>query len=119
MGPKGSYRGLTSGLKPQSGPPGPKMVSQFLRARNPKGAQNCHNWPLNQQLKSCPLAPVTFKKVPPQDQGALDPAQWNQACRKQDWCIYGIIYHYATFFLRNPMVILLGPHFTISNQFPD
>ncbi|MBW0469025.1 hypothetical protein O181_008740 [Austropuccinia psidii MF-1] len=34
--------------------------------------------------------PVTFKKDSPQDQGNFGPSQWTQACRNQDWCIYGI-----------------------------
>ncbi|MBW0533049.1 hypothetical protein O181_072764 [Austropuccinia psidii MF-1] len=29
--------------------------------------------------------------------------------RMQEWCIYGIIYHYAPFLLSNPMVTFSGP----------
>ncbi|MBW0582794.1 hypothetical protein O181_122509 [Austropuccinia psidii MF-1] len=29
--------------------------------------------------------------------------------RLQEWCIYGIIYHYAPFLLRTPMVTFSGP----------
>ncbi|MBW0534797.1 hypothetical protein O181_074512 [Austropuccinia psidii MF-1] len=54
--------------------------------------------------------PATFKGFSPQDQGNLVPAQWAQACRNQDWCIYGIIYHYAPFFLRNTTMIVSGTH---------
>ncbi|MBW0533268.1 hypothetical protein O181_072983 [Austropuccinia psidii MF-1] len=36
----------------------------------------------------------------------------------QQWCIYGIIYHYAPFLLRNPMVKFSGPNFMIPNQGP-
>ncbi|MBW0481193.1 hypothetical protein O181_020908 [Austropuccinia psidii MF-1] len=34
--------------------------------------------------------------------------------RIQEWCIYGIIYHYEPFFLSNPMVNFSGP-----NQVPN
>ncbi|MBW0561278.1 hypothetical protein O181_100993 [Austropuccinia psidii MF-1] len=36
--------------------------------------------------------------------------------KDQEWCIYGIIYHYAPFLLRNPMVTLSGPNYVIPNQ---
>ncbi|MBW0591716.1 hypothetical protein O181_131431 [Austropuccinia psidii MF-1] len=38
--------------------------------------------------------------------------------RMQEWCIYGIIYHYAPFLLRNPMVMVSGPNSMIPNKFP-
>ncbi|MBW0536305.1 hypothetical protein O181_076020 [Austropuccinia psidii MF-1] len=38
--------------------------------------------------------------------------------RLQEWCIYGIIYHYAPFLLSNSMVMLSGPNPTIQNQGP-
>ncbi|MBW0567818.1 hypothetical protein O181_107533 [Austropuccinia psidii MF-1] len=38
--------------------------------------------------------------------------------RMQDWCIYGIIYHYAPFLLSNPMVMFSGPNSIILNQGP-
>ncbi|MBW0588689.1 hypothetical protein O181_128404 [Austropuccinia psidii MF-1] len=36
--------------------------------------------------------------------------------RIQEWCIYGIIYHYAPLSLRNPMVTFSGPNCMIPNQ---
>ncbi|MBW0509899.1 hypothetical protein O181_049614 [Austropuccinia psidii MF-1] len=36
--------------------------------------------------------------------------------KDQEWCIYGILYHYAPFLLRNPMVTLSGPNYVIPNQ---
>ncbi|MBW0505603.1 hypothetical protein O181_045318 [Austropuccinia psidii MF-1] len=33
-------------------------------------------------------------------------------------CIYGIIYHYAPFLLRNSMVTFSGPNSTLPNQVP-
>ncbi|MBW0546679.1 hypothetical protein O181_086394 [Austropuccinia psidii MF-1] len=36
--------------------------------------------------------------------------------RMKGWCIYGIIYHYAPYFLRSPMVMFSGPISMIPNQ---
>ncbi|MBW0501374.1 hypothetical protein O181_041089 [Austropuccinia psidii MF-1] len=61
--------------------------------------------------------PVTFNKgVPLKIRETSGPAQWTQVSRHQEWCIYGILYHYAPFFLRNSMVKLSGLHYSISNQ---
>ncbi|MBW0554222.1 hypothetical protein O181_093937 [Austropuccinia psidii MF-1] len=38
--------------------------------------------------------------------------------RLQEWCIYGIKYHYAPFLLTNPMVTLSGPNSMIPSQGP-
>ncbi|MBW0571353.1 hypothetical protein O181_111068 [Austropuccinia psidii MF-1] len=38
--------------------------------------------------------------------------------RMQEWCIYGIIYHYGPFLLSNSMVTFSGPNFIIPNQGP-
>ncbi|MBW0500789.1 hypothetical protein O181_040504 [Austropuccinia psidii MF-1] len=38
--------------------------------------------------------------------------------KDQEWCIYGIIYHYAPFPLSHPMVKLSGPNYVIPNQVP-
>ncbi|MBW0471717.1 hypothetical protein O181_011432 [Austropuccinia psidii MF-1] len=39
--------------------------------------------------------------------------------RIQEWCIYGIIYHYAPIFLGNPMATFSGPNYAIPNQVPN
>ncbi|MBW0500001.1 hypothetical protein O181_039716 [Austropuccinia psidii MF-1] len=39
--------------------------------------------------------------------------------RIQEWCIYGIIDHYAPFLLRNPIVTPSGPNYVIPNQVPN
>ncbi|MBW0557422.1 hypothetical protein O181_097137 [Austropuccinia psidii MF-1] len=36
----------------------------------------------------------------------------------QEWCIYGIIYHYAPFLLSNSIVTFSGPNSTFPNQGP-
>ncbi|MBW0555826.1 hypothetical protein O181_095541 [Austropuccinia psidii MF-1] len=38
--------------------------------------------------------------------------------RLQEWCIYGIIYHYAPFFLSNSMVKFSGPNYIFPIKFP-
>ncbi|MBW0497572.1 hypothetical protein O181_037287 [Austropuccinia psidii MF-1] len=43
---------------------------------------------------------------------------WMPYSRIQEWCIYGIIYHYAPFLLSTPMVTVSGPNSMIPNQGP-
>ncbi|MBW0528051.1 hypothetical protein O181_067766 [Austropuccinia psidii MF-1] len=58
--------------------------------------------------------PATFHKgFPLKIRETLVLAQWNQ-----EWCIYGIIYHYAPSFLSNSMVTVSGLHYSISDQVP-
>ncbi|MBW0541543.1 hypothetical protein O181_081258 [Austropuccinia psidii MF-1] len=38
--------------------------------------------------------------------------------RLQEWCIYGIIYHYAQFLLSNSMVTISEPNHTFPDQGP-
>ncbi|MBW0506209.1 hypothetical protein O181_045924 [Austropuccinia psidii MF-1] len=69
-------------------------------------------WPLattrGHQISSVPLSP--------QLQGISSFPSYHPYSRFQAWCIYGIIYHYAPFFLRNPMVTFSGPNSTFPNQ---
>ncbi|MBW0565318.1 hypothetical protein O181_105033 [Austropuccinia psidii MF-1] len=63
--------------------------------------------------------PGTFnKRFPLKIRETSGPTQWTQVCRNQEWCMYGIIYHYAPFFLSNSVVTFSGLHYAISNQFP-
>ncbi|MBW0552253.1 hypothetical protein O181_091968 [Austropuccinia psidii MF-1] len=45
--------------------------------------------------------------------------QCNPYSRFHEWCIYGIISHYAPFLLSNPMVTFSGPNYVIQNQVPN
>ncbi|MBW0527690.1 hypothetical protein O181_067405 [Austropuccinia psidii MF-1] len=45
--------------------------------------------------------------------------QFTPYSRIQEWCIYGIMYHYAPFFLSNPMVTFSGPNYVIPKQVPN
>ncbi|MBW0491342.1 hypothetical protein O181_031057 [Austropuccinia psidii MF-1] len=47
------------------------------------------------------------------------PSSMHSVLKDQEWCIYGIIYHYAPFFLSNPMVTLSEPHYVIPNPVPS
>ncbi|MBW0561435.1 hypothetical protein O181_101150 [Austropuccinia psidii MF-1] len=55
----------------------------------------------------------------PQFQGRLFLSQCTPYSRIQEWCIYRIIYHYAPFLLRNPMVTFSGPNYMIQNEVPN
>ncbi|MBW0473412.1 hypothetical protein O181_013127 [Austropuccinia psidii MF-1] len=48
----------------------------------------------------------------------LGPYQMTQVWGDQEWCICGIIYHYAPSFLRNSMVMFSELHYATSNQVP-
>ncbi|MBW0579483.1 hypothetical protein O181_119198 [Austropuccinia psidii MF-1] len=51
--------------------------------------------------------------------GRLVLPQCTPYSRIQEWCIYGIIYHYAPFVLRKPMVTFSGPNYVIPHQVPN
>ncbi|MBW0579232.1 hypothetical protein O181_118947 [Austropuccinia psidii MF-1] len=57
--------------------------------------------------------------IPLKFRGRLFLTQCTPYSRIQEWCIYDIIYHYAPFFLSNPMVTLSGPNYVIPNQVPN
>ncbi|MBW0593286.1 hypothetical protein O181_133001 [Austropuccinia psidii MF-1] len=59
------------------------------------------------------------ERIPLKFRGRCFLPQCTPHSRIQEWCIYGIIYHYAPFLLRNPMVMLSGPNYIISNQAPN
>ncbi|MBW0499280.1 hypothetical protein O181_038995 [Austropuccinia psidii MF-1] len=61
---------------------------------------------------------ATSKYSPP-FQGKTSLSSMHSILKDQDWCIFGIIYHYAPFLLRNPMVTLSGPNYVIPNQVPN
>ncbi|MBW0514547.1 hypothetical protein O181_054262 [Austropuccinia psidii MF-1] len=49
-------------------------------------------------------------RIPLSFRGRIFLPQCTPYSRIQEWCIYGIIYHYAPFLLSNPMVIFSGPN---------
>ncbi|MBW0580908.1 hypothetical protein O181_120623 [Austropuccinia psidii MF-1] len=58
-------------------------------------------------------------RIPLRFRGRLFLPQCTPHSRIQEWCIYGIIYHYALFLLGDTMVSLSGPNFVIPNQVPN
>ncbi|MBW0542657.1 hypothetical protein O181_082372 [Austropuccinia psidii MF-1] len=73
-----------------------------------------HSWPLA-ITRGHQLRP---RKGSPQFKGRPFPQSQTLHWRNQECEIYGIIYHYAPFSLRNPMVMASGPHYIIENQVP-
>ncbi|MBW0560996.1 hypothetical protein O181_100711 [Austropuccinia psidii MF-1] len=57
--------------------------------------------------------------IPLSFRGRIFLAQCTLYSRMQEWCIYGIIYHYTPSFLSNPMVKFSGPNYMITNQLPN
>ncbi|MBW0468568.1 hypothetical protein O181_008283 [Austropuccinia psidii MF-1] len=104
MSPKGLY------LKP----PNHNLAHQSLRARNSKGPKISIDLKTKVMASGNHQSPVVTLKI----KESFDPAQWTQVCRIQDWFKYGIIYHYAPFFLSNPMVMDSGLHYVISEKVP-
>ncbi|MBW0590813.1 hypothetical protein O181_130528 [Austropuccinia psidii MF-1] len=84
------------------GPKAPKMAINFhVLCQSPEATSHLQKW------------------LSPQDQGnpwpsSTDPSLWEPGVKH----IYGIIYHYEPFSLRNSIVMVLGLHFSISNQVP-
>ncbi|MBW0462536.1 hypothetical protein O181_002251 [Austropuccinia psidii MF-1] len=58
-------------------------------------------------------------RIPLQFRGRFLLPQFIPYSRIQEWCIYGIIYHYAPFFLSNPIVTFSGPNYMIPNKVPN
>ncbi|MBW0474567.1 hypothetical protein O181_014282 [Austropuccinia psidii MF-1] len=70
-------------------------------------------WQPSEATRSAPS-----KDCPPV-QGKTSLPSMHSVLKDQEWCIYGIIYHYAPFLLSNPMVTLSGPNYIIPNQVPS
>ncbi|MBW0472103.1 hypothetical protein O181_011818 [Austropuccinia psidii MF-1] len=61
----------------------------------------------------------TLRKDCPLAQGKTSLPSMHSLLKEQEWCIHGIMYHYAPFLLSNPMVTLPGPNYMIPNQVPN
>ncbi|MBW0503350.1 hypothetical protein O181_043065 [Austropuccinia psidii MF-1] len=62
--------------------------------------------------------PNQLSKQSPQLKGNSSIPPCTPYSRLQEWCKYGIIYHYAPFLLSNSMVTFSGPNSTFPNQGP-
>ncbi|MBW0561096.1 hypothetical protein O181_100811 [Austropuccinia psidii MF-1] len=67
-------------------------------------------WQPSEATRSAP------RKDSPPVQGNNSLPSVHSILKDQEWCIYGIIYHYAPLLLSNPMVTLSGPNYVIPNQ---
>ncbi|MBW0519395.1 hypothetical protein O181_059110 [Austropuccinia psidii MF-1] len=109
MSPKGSNGAAHQPPTPGVGPPEPVLAP---KPNQPRNGQNTSGpkiglWKPPEATSSAP------RKDSPQVQGKTFPSS-----RIQEWCIYGITYHYAPFLFRNSMVKLSGPNYMIPNQVP-
>ncbi|MBW0548992.1 hypothetical protein O181_088707 [Austropuccinia psidii MF-1] len=135
-GPKGatiSPQGQV-GLKPQLDPPEPNLVTNPLHPKlakdlldtnlaiNPVGPIFGHGppWTIFPAMASGnhQRQPDQLSKLFPQLKGKSFLPPCTPYSRLQEWCISGIIYHYAPFLLSNSMVKFSGPNSTITNQGP-
>ncbi|MBW0583599.1 hypothetical protein O181_123314 [Austropuccinia psidii MF-1] len=123
MRPKG---GSKLAPKPQVGPPepvfdhGPKSTNF---GQEPKGSifrPRTICGPFSAMASGNPHRPPAQLKstFPLNSRGRFPIPPCTPYSRMQEWCIYGIIYHCAPFFLSNPMVMFSGPKSMIPNQAP-
>ncbi|MBW0488382.1 hypothetical protein O181_028097 [Austropuccinia psidii MF-1] len=112
-------RGQLSSVKPQVGPPEPffdpkpthrKWPKNHLRSQICQEPQVGHKsvlglWKPSEATRAAP------RKDSPPVQGKTSPSSMHSVLKDQEWCIYGIIYHYAPFLLSNPMVELSYPNY--------
>ncbi|MBW0591943.1 hypothetical protein O181_131658 [Austropuccinia psidii MF-1] len=100
------------GPKPQVDPPEPFLAPKNGQ-KDPR-TQIGHFQPLASGNYQRP--PAQAQKVFPSIQGNDSPSPMYSVPRIQEWCIYGIIYHYAPILLSNLMVMALGPNYAISKE---
>ncbi|MBW0581334.1 hypothetical protein O181_121049 [Austropuccinia psidii MF-1] len=87
------------------------MAKTHLRTQ--VGHKSVHGlWKPSEATRSAP------SRDSPPVQGKTSLPSMHSILRDQEWCIYGIIYHYAPFCLSNPMVTLSGPNYMIPNEVP-
>ncbi|MBW0545706.1 hypothetical protein O181_085421 [Austropuccinia psidii MF-1] len=94
------------------------MAKTHLRTQSDQEPQVGHKsvhglWQPSEAVRSAP----SRDSLPFQGKTSLP--SFHSILKDQEWCIYGIIYHYAPFFLSNPMVKLSGPNYVIQNEVPN
>ncbi|MBW0582628.1 hypothetical protein O181_122343 [Austropuccinia psidii MF-1] len=127
MGPRGQFISPQSQVGPnhkwadliqfwRQKPINPKWPKTTL---GPKFAKN-HKMGINQCMASGnhQRPPAQSKDSPPA-QRKTSLSSMHSVLKDQEWCIYGIIYHYALFLLRKPMMTLPRPNCVIPNGFPN
>ncbi|MBW0477488.1 hypothetical protein O181_017203 [Austropuccinia psidii MF-1] len=104
------------GLKSQVGPPEPILAPNLNVPKNGQEPQYGHLQVLASGNHQRP--PAQVQQAFPSIQGKDSPSPTYSVPRILVWCTYGIIYQYAPFFLRNPMVMFSGPNYAFSMQVP-
>ncbi|MBW0471303.1 hypothetical protein O181_011018 [Austropuccinia psidii MF-1] len=94
------------------------MAKNHLRTQIGQEPQVDHKsahglWQPSEATRSAP------SKDSPPVQGKTSLYAMHSILKDQEWCIYGIIYHYAPFLLRNPIVKLSRPNYMIPNKVPN
>ncbi|MBW0550399.1 hypothetical protein O181_090114 [Austropuccinia psidii MF-1] len=95
----------------QMGPPEPILAPNLTSPRNGQKdprTQIGHIHPLAFGNHQRP--PAQAQQALPSFQGKDSPSPMHSIPWIQEWCIYGIIYHYEPIYLRNQMVMISGPN---------
>ncbi|MBW0511898.1 hypothetical protein O181_051613 [Austropuccinia psidii MF-1] len=121
MGPRGPTTNPKGqvGPKPKVDPPEPVLAPNLISPKN--GHKNPRTHIGHFQLLASgdhQRPPAQAQKAFPSIQGKDSPLPMHSIPRIQEWCIYGIISYYAPILLSNPMVMVSGPNYAISNQVP-
>ncbi|MBW0464700.1 hypothetical protein O181_004415 [Austropuccinia psidii MF-1] len=108
MRPKGAkgeahHPPIPDGCQTASGPNWAKFWPTSSRTHKP---QIGHTWPQTPIFHPWPLATTRGQQDVPSSKGKPFTSVIDHALQGQGMGIYSIIYHYAPFFLRNPMVKL-------------
>ncbi|MBW0594180.1 hypothetical protein O181_133895 [Austropuccinia psidii MF-1] len=122
MRPKRAKGAVQQSPKPQVGPPEPVLAPNTNQPKMAKktnlGPKLAINWSMASGNHQRPPAHLKNKDSPPV-KGKTSFSSMHSILKDQEWCIYGIIYHYAPFLLSNPMVTPSGPNYVIPNQVPN
>ncbi|MBW0586865.1 hypothetical protein O181_126580 [Austropuccinia psidii MF-1] len=126
MRQKGAKEGSPLAPKPQLGPPEPIMAPNYIKPQNGHKTLRTHFWPITTMYHF--FSPWTLEppeatrsaqlKLFPHLKGNPSTPPCTPYSRLQEWCIYGIIYHYAPFLLSNSMATFSGPNSIFPNGGP-
>ncbi|MBW0509387.1 hypothetical protein O181_049102 [Austropuccinia psidii MF-1] len=116
LGPTTYLQGQV-GLKPQLDPPAPNLAPNLI---SPPNGQKDPRTQIGQEPGIGHFQPLDFgnhqrppnqaKQGFPSIQGKDFSSPMYSVPWMQEWCIYGIIYHYAPILLRGSMVMVSGPN---------
>ncbi|MBW0462705.1 hypothetical protein O181_002420 [Austropuccinia psidii MF-1] len=98
--------------------PSPPILAKNSKAPNFQPRTTCG--PFSAMASGSPKSPPAQSKstLPLNSRGIFPIPPCTPYSRMQEWCVYGIIYHYAPFLLSNPMVTFSEPNSMILNWGP-